>query len=145
MISSETHHLIARCECGVTLWKEHKPEPTGPKNLGPCPRCRKPLFPVTSSADAPINPGDTRALAKVAYDQLTHYGVSFEMRTEADLMRYYRIANAVARAVCPEDSVVVRRDDLVRVCDLAESMTCDDLAEIDEVLVDGLRAIAGKD
>ena len=62
---------------------------------------------------APIDPGNTEALAKIAYDQLWHFhNERFEERGDKDQEKYRKVADAVARSVCPPDCVVVRRDDL---------------------------------
>jgi len=56
----------------------------------------------------PIDPGNTGALAKIAENGMA-YGMDRGMGGEA-IAAY--VANGIARAVCPTDCVVVRRDDL---------------------------------
>ena len=66
----------------------------------------------------PIDPGDTAALGEHALegakDHLKHMeGYRGEWDTSPATIAYWQaIADAVARAVCPPDCVVVRRDDL---------------------------------
>lgn len=67
------------------------------------------------SMTTPIDPGDTAALAKIAYDQLWHFNNErFEERGDKDQEKYRKIASAVARAVCPPGHHVIADDDLRR-------------------------------